>query len=96
MCIRDSSSVALDEAGENLGLLDVDPSDDSITVDLSVIPTLAFSGVDVDGGMLLGWSLLAAATFVALIGVAFRRRRPPTGVRVGVVGPATSRFGPAA
>ena len=94
--VRITSSVALDEAGENLGLLDVDPSDDSITVDLSVIPTLAFSGVDVDGGMLLGWSLLAAATFVALIGVAFRRRRPPTGVRVGVVGPATSRFGPAA
>ena len=98
--IRIQSSVSVDDVGaEILGtdgqtLHDINPGDDSTTLELNVIPSLAFNGVDVDNQLLLGWGLLAALAFVALIGVTVRRNETPRGVRVGVVGPAASRFGP--
>ncbi len=98
--IRIASSVSVDDVGaEILGtdgapLRDVRPGDNSTILELSVIPTLAFNGVEVDQQLLVGWGLLAAAAFVALIAVTYRRNDVPGGVRVGLVGPAPSRFGP--
>lgn len=92
-------STPVDENGETLTgtngevLSDIDTSDDATILELSVIPTLAFNGVDVDTGMLVGWSLLALATFVGLLWVAMQRKEQH-GVRVGLVGPAASRWGP--
>lgn len=98
--IRIDSSVSVDDVGaEILGtdgntLRDVNPGDDSVILELNVIPSLAFNGVDVNMQSLLGWGLLAALAFAALIAVTFRRKTTPTGVRMGLVGPAASRFGP--
>lgn len=92
-------STPVDEDGEVLTgtngevLPDIDSTDDETTLELSVIPTLAFNGVEVDTGLLVGWGLLAMGTFVGLLWVA-KQQKEQRGVRVGLVGPAASRWGP--
>lgn len=76
-------------------LRDIDSTDDSTVLELSVVPTLAFNG----GGQsnilgMIGWGLLSAAAFVALIGVSLRRKET-VGARPALPSPANSRFGPA-
>lgn len=74
-------------------LADFDVADNSTLLELNVIPTLAFNGAERDGVLLFGMALITIPIFAALVWVTFRRRTPQTGVRVGTIGPATSRWG---
>ena len=80
--VRIASSLSVDlTEGSLLGsdgvqLLDVDPSDDQTIVGLSVIPTLAFSGVDTNWGALYGWAFLALAMVAGMIWIGMNGRKP--------------------
>ena len=98
-----SGATLLDGRGRRLSetnsalLADFDVVDNATTIELNAIPTLAFNGAEAKTGQLFGWALLAAATFVALMLAAYTNRKPPKGegVRMGQIGPAPSRWGPA-
>lgn len=97
--IAGSLSVDLTE-GSMLGadgvqLLDVDPSDDQTTVGLSVIPTLAFRGVDTNWGVTFSWGFLALAMIAGMIWLALssRNRERTIPSSFGRPVPTTSRWG---
>lgn len=80
---------------DGVQLIDVDPSDDQTTVGLSVIPTLAFSGVDTNWGVVFSWGFLALTMIVGMLWLALSSRsRQKTAPRpIGRPVPTTSRWG---